>query len=128
MRLINWDRFPQIFSDPMRIANDTYHWETNFDFDKFIVRLDRVMRAASLPGGIYPQSDAARTALQNSATKLRELRFPIFQKGFTADTYSQFGITFSPAEASNGQKAGFALMPTFWALRPLTSLSAIAAN
>ena len=111
VRLINWDRFPQIFSDPMRIANDTYHWETNFDFDKFIVRLDRVMRAVSLPGGIYPQSDAARTALQNSATKLRELRFPIFQKGFTADTYSQFGITFSPAEASNGQKAGFALMP-----------------
>jgi hypothetical protein len=110
-RLINWDRFPQIFSDPMRIANDTYQWETKFDFDKFIVRLDRMMRAASLPGGIYPQSDAARTALQNSSTNLRELRFPIFQKGFTADTYSQFGITFSPAEARNGQKAGFALLP-----------------
>jgi hypothetical protein len=111
MRLINWDRFPQIFNDPMRVANDTYHWETDFDFDKFIVRLDRVMRGASLPGGIYPQSDAARTALQNSSTNLRELRFPIFQKGFTADTYSQFGITFSPAEASNGQKSGFALLP-----------------
>lgn len=111
MRLMNWDRWPQIFSDPMRIANDTYQWETKFDFDKFIVRLERMMRAASLPGGIYPQSDAARSALQNSSPNLREMRFPIFQKGFTADTYSQFGITFSPAEAIDGKSAGFALLP-----------------
>jgi len=111
MRLINWDRWPRVFSDPMRIADDTYQWETNFDFDTLLVRLDRVMRAASLPGGIYPQSDAARTALQNSSTNLREMRFPIFQKGFTADTYSQFGITFSPAEALDGKRSGFALLP-----------------
>jgi hypothetical protein len=111
MRLVNWDRFPQIITDPAQIANDTYHWDTDFDFDKFVVRLDQLMRAASLPGGIYPQSDAARTALGNTSANLRELRFPIFQKGFTADTYSQFGITFSPAEATNGHQKGFALLP-----------------
>src|SRR5262245_19635248 len=60
MRLVNWDRFPQIFTDPARIANDTYHWDTEFDFDKFLVRLEQMMRSAGLPGGIYPQSDAAR--------------------------------------------------------------------
>src|SRR5207244_3980463 len=32
-------------------------------------------------------------------------------KGLTPETYSQFGITFSPAEAQGGQKAGFALLP-----------------
>ncbi len=111
MRLINWDRFPQLFTDPMQIANDTYHWDSDFDFDTFLVRLDRMMRTTALPGGIYPQSDAARTALGNTSASLRELRFPIFQKGFTADTYSQFGITFSPAEARDGQKKGFALLP-----------------
>jgi Family of unknown function (DUF6603) len=111
MRLINWDRFPRILSDPMRIANDTYRWETDFDFDTFLVRLDRMMRATALPGGIYPQSEAAHTALGNTSANLRELRFPIFQKGFTAETYSQFGITFSPAEALNGKKKGFALLP-----------------
>ena len=111
MRLINWDRFPKVFTDPMKIANDTYHWESDFDFDKFLVRLDRMMRSTALPGGIYPQSDAARTALGNTSANLREMRFPILQKGFTAETYSQFGITFSPAEARNGQKKGFALLP-----------------
>ena len=111
MSLINWDRFPRIFSDPIGIANDTYHWETEFDFDNFLARLDRMMRSAAFPGGIYPQSDAAHTALGNTSVNLRELRFPIFQKGFTAETYSQFGITFSPAEAVAGKKKGFALLP-----------------
>jgi len=111
MRLINWDRFPQVFTDPARIGNDTYHWDTDFDFDKFLVRLDQMMRSVALPGGIYPQSDVARTALGNTSSNLRELRFPIFQKGFTAETYSQFGITFSAAEAHDGKKKGFALLP-----------------
>ena len=111
MRLVNWDRFPQVFTDPMKIANETYHWDSEFDFDKFLVRLDQMMRSTALPGGIYPQSDAARTALGNTSANLRELRFPIFQKGFTADTYSQFGITFSPADARDGHKKGFALLP-----------------
>jgi len=111
VRLINWDRFPLVFTDPHRIANDVYHWDTEFDFEKFLVRLDQVMRSTALPGGIYPQSDATRTALANTSSNLRELRFPIFQKGFTAETYSQFGITFSAAEARDGKKKGFALLP-----------------
>lgn len=110
-RLINWDRFPLVFTDPARIANDTYHWDTEFDFDKFLVRLDQMMRSSALPGGIYPQSEVARTVLGNTSSELRELRFPIFQKGFTADTYSQFGITFSAAEARDGKRKGFALLP-----------------
>lgn len=110
-RLVNWNRLGQVFTEPTRIANDVYRWDTDFDIDKFLVRLEKMMRAAALPGGLYPQSDAARAALGNATTDLRELRFPLFQKGFTPETYSQFGITFSPAEAQGGKKKGFALLP-----------------
>src|SRR6185369_5119560 len=110
-RLVNWNRLGQIFSDPGRIANDVYRWDTDFNTDEFLNRLEKVMRATALPGGIYPQSDAGRTALGNTTSGLRELRFPILQKGITPETYSQFGITFSPAEAQGGKKKGFALMP-----------------
>lgn len=111
MRLINWSRFGQFFSEPRRIANDVYRWETDFDASKFLDRLEGLMRAAALPGGLYPQADSTRNLLGNSSTELQELRLPIFQKGVTADTYSQFGITFSPVEAHDGKKKGIALLP-----------------
>src|SRR5438270_2858463 len=110
-RLVNWDRFGQIFTDPRRIANDVYDWETDFKVNRFLQRLEKTLRAAGLPGGIYPQSDAARAALSNDSFDLDELRFPILQKGFTPETYSEFGITFSPAEAHGSEKKGIALLP-----------------
>lgn len=111
MRLIKWERFGQVLTDPSRIANDVYKWNTDFDTSKFLARLEKLMRATQLPGGIYPQSDTTRTVLGNTATDLQELRFPIFQKGFTQETYAQFGITFSPAEAQGDKKKGLALLP-----------------
>jgi hypothetical protein len=111
VRLINWNRLGQVFSDPIGIADDVYRWETDFDSDEFLARLEKVMRPASLPGGIYRQSAATRAALGNTATNLRELRMPVLQKGFTPETYSQFGITVSPAEAQGVKKKGLALLP-----------------
>jgi hypothetical protein len=111
MRLVNWERFGTFLTNPGQIANDVYKWDSDFDTDKFLARLERVMRAAALPGGLYPQADTTKTVLGNTAAHLRELRFPIFQKGLTPATYSQFGITFSPAEAQGGKKKGIALLP-----------------
>ena len=111
VRLINWNRFGQIFTDPKQIVNEVYGWETDFDTDKFLARLEKVMRASALPGGLYPQSQAAQAALGNVSSGLLELRFPILQKGVTPETYSQFGVTFSPAEAQGAKKKGFALLP-----------------
>src|SRR6266853_460764 len=65
-RLINWDRFGTFLSSPKQIANDVYQWETNFDITTFLTRLESMMRAASLPGGIYPQSSAAQAAIGNA--------------------------------------------------------------
>ena len=110
-RLINWNRFTQILQSPGQIANDVYRWDTDFDIDRFLGRLELAMRAAALPGGIYPQSSTAQGALGNATSGLRELRLPILQKGVTPETYSQFGITFSPAEAQGGKKNGVALLP-----------------
>jgi hypothetical protein len=111
MRVINWNRFGQVLTEPGRIANEVYGWDTDFDSDKFLTRMERMMRAAALPGGIYPQSDAAQAALGNATPSLPEIRFPILQKGLSAETYSQFGVTFSPAEAQAGKKKGIALLP-----------------
>lgn len=111
MRLVNWDRLGLMFSNPRQLFNDVYKWETDFDAGKFLFRLERLMKAASLPGGLYPQAETTRTILGNTTTGQKELRFPFFQKGFTPETYAQFGVTFSPADAQGGKKKGIALLP-----------------
>ena len=110
-RSVNWNRFGQIFTQPQQVFNDVYQWNTDFDTTKFLTRLELLMRAANLPGGLYSQADTTRSLLGNTATDLQELRFPFFQKGFTPETYSQFGVTFSPAEAQGAKKKGIALLP-----------------
>lgn len=110
-RLMNWEKFGNILTNPVEHFNSLYQWNTDFDTEKLFFRLEKLMRAARLPGGLYPQMESTRQILGNTSANLKELRFPIFQAGLTPDTYAQFGITFSPAEASGGQKKGFALLP-----------------
>lgn len=110
-RRINWERLGTFFTDPIQIANTIYAWESDFNTDKFLARLERLMRSASLPGGLYPQADTTRAVLGNSSTALQDLRFPLLQKGFTAETHSQFGITVAPVQAQAGKPKGVALLP-----------------
>jgi hypothetical protein len=110
-RAVNWDRFTQFFNNPGQIAEDVYHWSSGFDAPTFLARLAELMKAAGLPGGLYPQPNSTKAALGNTSPGLTELRFPIFQKGFTEQTYSQFGITFSSADAQGSGGKGFALLP-----------------
>jgi hypothetical protein len=109
-RLINWNRFGPLFTSPGQIFDDVYKWNTAFDGEKLLRRMEGLMRSVALPGGLYPQAETTRLLLGNTSTDLQELRFPIFQKGVTPETYCQFGITFSPAEAQGGKKAGVALL------------------
>ena len=110
-RTVHWERFGQFFSNPGRIFDDVYRWNTDFDTEEFLRRLERVMRSVPLPGGRYPQSASTKALLGNTSTGLSEIRLPIFQKGLTEETYSQFGITFSPAEPQGTKKKGIALLP-----------------
>ena len=110
-RLINWNRFGRLLSGPRQIFNDVYQWESGLNTEKLLTRLEGLMRSISSPGGIYPQVETTRVLLGNISPSLSELRFPIFQKGVTPETYSQFGVTLSPAEAQGGKKKGIALLP-----------------
>jgi hypothetical protein len=110
-RTVNWERLTQFINSPGQIAEDVYHWSSGFDATTFLARLAELMKAGGLPGGVYPQPDSTKAVLGNTSSGLTELRFPVLQKGFTPDTYSQFGITFSPADAQGGGGKGFALLP-----------------
>ncbi len=110
-RRINWDRFGTALTQPSQLLEEVYHWNTAVDSSKALVRMEKLMRIMNLPGGLYDQSDTTKAILGNSSSDLKELRFPIFQQGFTPETYAQFGITFSPADAQGAKKAGFALLP-----------------
>lgn len=111
MRAIHWDRIGQLLSKPGSIVDAVYNWNTDLKTDVLFERLENLMRASTLPGGIYPQTDSTRTLLGNAATDLKELRYALFQKGVTPETYSQFGLTFSPVEATGGKKKGIAMLP-----------------
>ena len=111
MRKVNWDRLGLALSNPRELFDQTYNWSNDFDFNQFLSRVDGVMRAASLPGGLYPQPDATRTLLGNTSNNLEELRFPIIHKGVNPESYAQFGLTFSPVEASGGNNPGIAILP-----------------
>jgi len=110
-RTVNWERFTQFINSPGQIAEDVYHWNSGFDATTFLTRLAELMKAGGLPGGLYPQANSTKVALGNTSVGLTELRFPIMQKGFTPETYSQFGITFSPADAQGSDGKGIALLP-----------------
>lgn len=111
MRRVNWERFGQFLTEPQRIADQVYSWNTNFDSNKFLTRLERLLRSLGLPGGLYPEAATTRTALGNTSADLKELRFPLLQRGVTPETYAQFGITFAPADAQPGKGKGLALLP-----------------
>jgi hypothetical protein len=111
IRLVNWQNLEKFLNKPGQIANDVYQWDTDFNTDKFLFRLEGLMRAAILPGGLYFQPDSTRTLLGNTSLGLSELRLPLLQKGLTPETYSQFGITFTPAEAQGVKRKGLALLP-----------------
>jgi hypothetical protein len=109
-RLVNWNRLGKFITEPQRIVDDVYQWGTDANTTELLARLERVMRAAVLPGGFYPQAETTRTLLGNPSN-LQELRFPILQRGFTPETYAQFGITVAPAAAQGAKKKGIALLP-----------------
>jgi hypothetical protein len=110
-RRLNWERLSQLVERPGQLMNDVYGWDTDFDIQKFLARLERLMRTEVMAGGLYPQSSTMQSVLGNASAGLPELRYPLFQKGVTPETFAQFGITFTPVDAQGGQKKGIALLP-----------------
>ena len=117
VRTIHWDRIELLFSDPMKLANEVYGWNTlaGFDGDEFLSRMERFALAFMLPGGVYRQDPAIHQALGRVAGDDRELRIPLFQGGRWPDEYMEFDVNLTPipASAAPAKKAGFAFYPYF---------------
>ena len=111
LRKIHYDRLPRYITEPLALSEEIYQWQTNFNSELFLTRLEKMLRAFRLPGGIYKQRAEARTGLQNTDANTKEVRIPIFQAGDSPDLYSQFGVILSGAEAAGGKPKGLALMP-----------------
>ncbi|EKV01579.1 hypothetical protein Lepto7375DRAFT_3750 [Leptolyngbya sp. PCC 7375] len=111
LRKIYWGRLPKLISEPIELFDDIYNWNTEFNYSKFSLRLEAVLRAFLLPGGLYKQGSTLKSALENTSNNLEEIRFPIFQNVIFPSTNSQFGVNVSSAEANGAKKAGFAIVP-----------------
>ena len=111
LRKVWWERLPKYITGPLDLSEEIYQWQTNFNSDLFLTRLEKVLRGFILPGGIYDQNPKTRTGLGNTSTNTKEIRIPVFQGGNSPELYSQFGVVLSGAEASGGKPKGLALMP-----------------
>ncbi len=110
-RKIWWERLPRYVNEPLDLSEDIYAWQTNFNSDLFLGRLEKLLRGFALPGGIYNQNPQSMSGLGNTSAGTKEIRIPVFQGGNSPELYSQFGVVISGAEASAGKPKGLALMP-----------------
>ena len=55
LRKVCWERLPKYVTEPQNLAEEIYQWQTNFNSDLFLTRLERLLRGFMLPGGIYNQ-------------------------------------------------------------------------
>lgn len=111
LRKIWWDRLPKLVSEPQKLPEIVYQWESNFQSDVFLSRLYLLFNSFNLPGGLYTQSAGVKAALQNATDGLQELRMPIFTNNIYPSTRSEFGLNVSPVEQKGTDKPGFAIIP-----------------
>ena len=111
IKTVQWSRIGSAFSNPISLFNDTYNWDTNFDGDEFMVRLDKLLGAFVLPGGIYTQRDTIVTVLGRTSGD-EEIRIPLFQTGVYDTSFVELDLNISPIPASGPDKAGLFLYPS----------------
>ncbi|MCK5243741.1 MAG: hypothetical protein KAJ90_00615, partial [Desulfobacterales bacterium] len=106
LAVIHWDRLSMLFTNPRALVNSVYQWETDFDSVKFLARLAVLMRAFTIPGGLYPQAPdkCKRLGLADDSV---ELRLPIAQGGRWPDSWGEFGV----AVSESGEGPGLAVAP-----------------
>jgi hypothetical protein len=107
---IIWDRLPLIFSDPKSLLNKTYDWDTDFKGKDFLRRLDLLMRAFLIPGGMYNKSQTIDDVAQPVISE--ELRIPIYQESIWPEKYEEAGINISLLpKIDDNNLSGLAITP-----------------
>ena len=114
-RRIWWERVPLFLTRPGEIADTVYAWNDNFNATVFLTKLDKLLRLATVPGGLYNESPSIRAALDNTEANIKEIWMPLFQGGDTFEQYSQFGLILTQLDArpAESKKKGLALLPYF---------------
>lgn len=110
IKVIRWDWLPTLIINPIKIPNDVYKWNTDFEEAELFTRLVPIVRSFQLPGGVYRQFDAIVTAFEQASAETVEFRLPLFQAGAWPDAYSELSLNLSAIE-KDGLKKGLALYP-----------------
>ncbi len=111
LRIIWWERLPMYITQPLDLSEQIYQWQTNFNSDLLLEKLEKLLQGLAIPGGLYDQAVAVKTAIGNVGGTTKELRIPILQVGDSPELYSQFGVSMSGANAGGGKPKGLAIMP-----------------
>jgi hypothetical protein len=107
-RIVLWDRILLLFSQPASIPEDVYGWNTDqFNPSELLSRLEVLLHAFVLPGGLYQQSEQVRTAIGNPVGT-EEIRIPLYQAGDWVEeanggeSYCEFDVNISPYQENTG--------------------------
>ncbi|MBN2385580.1 MAG: hypothetical protein JXB85_01070 [Anaerolineales bacterium] len=124
IKTVQWERIPTLLSDPMEVANKVYFWNNDdnppkeFDGNKFLERFEILLRAFSLPGGIYRQADDIQAKFGRTLDDDdEEIRIPLFQTGVWPDNWVELDVNLSPIPAITDEtseitkKSGLAIYP-----------------
>ena len=120
IKTIQWSRIPQLFSDPMTLVDDVYQWNTGpdtFDGNKFLSRMEILLRAFMLHGGIYTQNDDIRAQFgRTDPEDNKEIRMPLYQTGVWSEDAAQnehieIDLNLCPIPSDGGKNAGLGLYP-----------------
>ena len=130
IKTVQWERIPLLFTDPKDIANQVYDWNNDQPFkgQEFLTRVEVLLKAFSLPGGLYTQSEDIRAHFDRiEDSDNQELRIPLYQGGRWLDTdstYSELTLNVFPVPAVpavDNRKAGLSLYPYIMGSVDITS-------
>lgn len=95
VKSIHWSRVPTMLTKPHENFDEVYDWENKFNGALFLEKLENILSAYLLPGGIYSQAENILTFLGRHRGDTDEIRIPIFQNGVYPDTYTEFTFNIS---------------------------------
>jgi hypothetical protein len=111
LQSLHLDRIPELIQSPMSLANELYHWGSNFDSDLFLGKLSQVMMMFGLAGNLLPDDGPTYKEAPGEPKPERQLFMPFLSGGRWPNTYWQFGVRVEGNEPGGNQKKGLAIVP-----------------
>jgi hypothetical protein len=108
---VHWERAPSLVTDPRAYAELAYRWDSGFDAESFVGRLQVLARRLGFIAASVDQDPRIRAAFGRPAGETEELRVPLFVRGADPASYFEGGLRLFPAPARDGRPRGLALMP-----------------